>query len=183
MSDRRHNWRELLWTLAPALGVVVLFLIDVLDGSMLVARDTTNLLYVIRRWHADTILSQGSIPLWNEFLFSGLAHLGNPQNGLFSPLGWLYFLFDGYLAHQIYIITMLCLGAVGMAIWVNVAVDDRRLAALWGLAYVLCGVVLSYLQNLVFATKGNMKEACRISGLSPSVFYERLKKHNIRRTS
>jgi two-component system NtrC family response regulator len=38
-----------------------------------------------------------------------------------------------------------------------------------------------YLQQLLTATEGNVKEACRISGLSRSRFYDRLKKHHISR--
>ncbi|HBZ55408.1 MAG TPA: hypothetical protein DEO88_08380, partial [Syntrophobacteraceae bacterium] len=37
-----------------------------------------------------------------------------------------------------------------------------------------------YLQEVVVFTKGNMREACRISGLSRSRFYERIKKFGIR---
>jgi two-component system, NtrC family, response regulator len=37
-----------------------------------------------------------------------------------------------------------------------------------------------YLQEVVSFTKGNMREACRISGLSRSRFYERIKKYGIR---
>jgi two-component system NtrC family response regulator len=40
-----------------------------------------------------------------------------------------------------------------------------------------------YLQDLISFTEGNVKEACRISGLSRSRFYDRLKKYSIRRSS
>jgi len=40
-----------------------------------------------------------------------------------------------------------------------------------------------YLQDLISFAKGNVKEACRISGLSRSRFYDRLKKYSIRRSS
>ena len=36
-----------------------------------------------------------------------------------------------------------------------------------------------YLQDLIHLTKGNIKEACRISGISRSSLYEHLKKHKI----
>ena len=36
-----------------------------------------------------------------------------------------------------------------------------------------------YLQDLMFQTKGNIKEACRISGLSRSRLYALLKEHSI----
>jgi len=38
-----------------------------------------------------------------------------------------------------------------------------------------------YLQDLMALTDGNVKEACRLSGLSRSRLYERLKKYSIRR--
>ncbi|MBW1961801.1 MAG: sigma-54-dependent Fis family transcriptional regulator, partial [Deltaproteobacteria bacterium] len=38
-----------------------------------------------------------------------------------------------------------------------------------------------YLEDLMSITKGNVRDACRISGLSRSRFYDRLKKYNIAR--
>ena len=46
---------------------------------------------------------------------------------------------------------------------------------------ILNGTERQYLQDLVLLKKGNMKEACRVSGISRSRFYARLKKYNIHR--
>ncbi|MBE9582059.1 MAG: sigma-54-dependent Fis family transcriptional regulator [Proteobacteria bacterium] len=46
---------------------------------------------------------------------------------------------------------------------------------------MLDGTERQYLQDLVLLTKGNMKEACRVSGISRSRFYARLKQYNIHR--
>ncbi|MDY6973845.1 MAG: hypothetical protein SV775_16215, partial [Thermodesulfobacteriota bacterium] len=42
------------------------------------------------------------------------------------------------------------------------------------------GLEEKYLQNLIGQTKGNMKKACVVSGLSRSRLYALLKKHEIR---
>lgn len=46
---------------------------------------------------------------------------------------------------------------------------------------MLDGTERQYLRDLVLLTKGNMKEACRVSSISRSRLYARLKKYNIRR--
>jgi two-component system NtrC family response regulator len=38
-----------------------------------------------------------------------------------------------------------------------------------------------YLQDLMFQTKGHIKEACRISGLSRTHLYNLMKKHDVSR--
>jgi two-component system NtrC family response regulator len=46
---------------------------------------------------------------------------------------------------------------------------------------VLKGPERKYLQDLMFQTKGNIKEACRISGLSRTHLYNLMKKHDVSR--
>jgi hypothetical protein len=139
-----------LWLLLPPLAVLLYFLVDLINGEFIVSRDTTNLVYVLRRWHVSELISHGVIPLWNDGIFSGIYHGANPQLGLYSPFIWLYFLFDGYLAHQIYIIILLMLGGLGMSLFLQDSTEQKPLSALLGICYVFSGVVLSYAHNVSF---------------------------------
>jgi len=139
-----------LWLLLPPLAVLLYFLVDLINGEFIVSKDTSNLVYVLRRWHVSQIISNGVIPLWNDNLFSGIYHGANPQLGLYSPFIWLYFLFDGYLAHQIYIIILLMLGGLGLSLYLHVLTEQKLLSALLGICYVFSGVVLSSVHNVSF---------------------------------
>jgi two-component system, NtrC family, response regulator len=48
---------------------------------------------------------------------------------------------------------------------------------------VLASTERLYLENLIISLKGDMKKVCRISGLSRTVLYNRLRRHHIRRPS
>ena len=92
-----------IWHVLPPFGVWLYFLADLLQGRLVVSMDTTNLVYVIRRWHFDTWLAQGDLPQWNSALFSGILHGTDPQLGLYSPLSWFLRLFLGYWGHPVFV--------------------------------------------------------------------------------
>jgi hypothetical protein len=148
-ADRTARLRWLPWLLPP-LAPVLLLLPGLLGGQWLAARDTSSFVYVLRRWFWQRLLADGSLPLWNDGLFSGLEQVADPQLGLYSPLGWLYLLVDGYLAHELYLLTLLALGGLGMALWLRALTRDSPTAWLVGACYPLSGVVLSSVSGSPF---------------------------------
>jgi len=145
--DRPTSLRWLAWLLPP-LAPWLLHLPDLVSGAWFCGRDSAAFVYALRRWHWERLLADGQLPLWNDGLHCGLAHLSDPQLGLFSPLGLLYLAFDGYLAHELYLLTLLGLGGLGLALYLRARTGDRSAALALGACYPLSGVVLS---NLVAA--------------------------------
>ncbi|MBW2109027.1 MAG: sigma 54-interacting transcriptional regulator, partial [Deltaproteobacteria bacterium] len=60
-------------------------------------------------------------------------------------------------------------------------VNRQSVEEMMTLRVLVESVERQYLEDLIARAKGNIKEACRISGLSRSRFYARLKKYDIRR--
>jgi hypothetical protein len=140
---------RLAWLLPPAAPILAL-LPDLLAGRWLYARDTGAFVYVLRRWHWQRLIEDGSLPLWNDGLFSGLAHLSDPQLGLFAPTGLLLPLIDGYLAHELALLLLLAMGGLGMALWLKELTRDQATALALGACYPLSGVLLSNMAGSPF---------------------------------
>ncbi len=141
---------DALAALCAPLTPWLFFAADLLGGRLIVSQDTTSFLYVLRRWHVEQWLADGAVPLWNPGFFSGVFQAGDPQLGLYSPLLWLYLLCDGAWAHQLYILTLLSLGGLGMTLWLRELTGRRWLAAGLGALFVLSGPVLGGVLNAVF---------------------------------
>jgi hypothetical protein len=141
---------DALAVLGAPLAPWLFFAADLLGGRLIVSQDTTNFLYVLRRWHVERWLADGAVALWNPGVFSGVFQAGDPQLGLYSPLLWLYLLWDGAWAHQLYILTLLSLGGLGMTLWLRELTGRRWLAAGLGVVFVLSGPVLGGVLNAVF---------------------------------
>ncbi len=97
----------------------------------------------------------GRLPLWNEYIFGGVTHLGNPPTGALYPPKVIGLFFDTNRAMGVLVAAHLVLLAVGMVLLV------RRLGcrppAGFAAAVVVCanGAVLTratqFEQILVFA--------------------------------
>ncbi len=141
---------DALAALGAPLAPWLFFAADLLGGRLIVSQDTTNFLYVLRRWHVEQWLADGTVPLWNPGVFSGVFQAGDPQLGLYSPLLWFYLLCDGAWAHQLYILTLLSLGGLGMTLWLRELTGRRWLAGVLGAVFVLSGPVLGGVYNVEF---------------------------------
>ncbi len=147
---RFFSAREAFLLLLPVLAVLLYFLVDLIQGDVIVSADTTKLHYILRRWHMDSIVAQGVIPLWNDGLLSGIPIMADPQLGLFSPLLLIYCLVDGYRAHQLYMMLILSAGGFGMTLYLRCLTGQNAISSYVATCYIFSGVVLSYLYNTVF---------------------------------
>jgi hypothetical protein len=82
-----------------------------LPGRYVVAFDTfaysgPNYRVTIDQWRA------GRLPLWNDLIFGGVTHAGNPQAGVFSPTKLIGLLFDTNRAMNLTVALHLVLMAV-----------------------------------------------------------------------
>ena len=136
---RSLKWQ---WGLVP-LPSFFFWLPELLADRGIVFRDTVTFVYVLRRWHWRHVLADGFIPLWNDGIFSGLDHVADPQIGLYSPLSWIYFIWEGAAANQVYLLLLMAAGAVGMALYLRVILKDEAVALAFGAFYPLTGIVLS----------------------------------------
>ena len=95
---------------------------------------------------AVTELKQGRLPWWNPYTHSGMPLLANFQAGVFYPLNFIFWLTDFPIAWTIYIMLQPFLGALFLYLFLRHHRLNPLSAALSGLAWVLGGFMLVWLQ-------------------------------------
>lgn len=100
--------------------------------------DLTNMFL---RWlqFATSSLSQGELPLWNPYLFSGIPFIANPQPALFYPPTWLAFLFPATKALGWMIILHVLLAGASMITWLRAEGATRAGALIGGVTFAFSG--------------------------------------------
>ncbi|MBW2064744.1 MAG: YfhO family protein [Deltaproteobacteria bacterium] len=95
--------------------LVVLFFGRVLfSEKVLYGSDFVTQFYPWKKFIYDSIRSDGSIPFWNPYLFSGVPFISNIQASMFYPLGFLYYLIPPEAAYVYSTVLHCILGAVFM---------------------------------------------------------------------
>ncbi len=82
-----------------ALSAVFLFREVLFTGRCLYGSDFVLQFYPWKKFVFDHLQSQGSLPFWNPYLFSGSPLIPNIQVSLFYPLGFLYYLMPPDIAY------------------------------------------------------------------------------------
>src|SRR5215213_4830636 len=104
-----HNFpfalsRERLAAVAVTLAPVLYFLPALLSGSVLCPDDGT-IFNTPLRVAAANITLDGSLPLWNPYIFGGMPLLASAQGGLLFPPNWFYLLFSPQTATNLMVVT------------------------------------------------------------------------------
>lgn len=98
------------------------------------------------KYLAISELKQSRIPWWNSYTHAGMPLLANFQAGVFYPLNFIFWLFDFPLAWTIYIVLQPFLGALFLYIFLYHHRLHPLSAALSGLAWVMGGFFLAWLE-------------------------------------
>lgn len=107
------------------------------------SRDTIHLFYVIKRWCWNH-LSQGTLPLWNDQLFTGFYQLASPALSIFSPFTAAFYLtFDSVLAEQLQLPLFAAIAGIGAYTFTNYFLSDKTLSLSLSASYALSGILLS----------------------------------------
>jgi len=106
------RWKQTIQEHVPLafvfLCTMILFGRVLLTGEALYGGDFALYFYPLKEFIRDHLLNQGTIPLWNPYLFSGTPLIGNIQASLFYPLGFLFYLMPSDQAYG-YTVMMHCL--------------------------------------------------------------------------
>jgi hypothetical protein len=118
------------------LGFLVLFVVPlffssfILSGKPLWGSDFVTQFYPWKKFIYDHIWHQGSLPLWNPYLFSGTPIIANIQASMFYPLGFLYYLLPPVLAYGYSTMLHCALGSVLMYLFMHQALGISKVGAL-----------------------------------------------------
>ena len=110
---------------------------SVIQGCDLVQTYYQKLLYV-------ESLRQGTLPLWNPFLYCGYPFLAHPYNGTFYPLNFLFLTMPVHTAYAWIFALHVLLGGIFMFYLVRYLVRDR---------WAACGAALCFMFSGFTATR------------------------------
>ena len=131
----------------------VIYSEDTLYGS-----DFLLYFYPIKRFAYDYFCTNGALPFWNPYLFSGTPFIANIQASMFYPLGFLYYLLPTAAAYLYSTILHCILGAVFMYMFMRSLGSSRAGSFLSGFIFVFNGYFiahiyaghLSFVQNYIW---------------------------------
>ncbi len=160
------------------LGVLFLFREPLLTGKCLYGSDFALQFYPWKKFVLDHLQSQGSLPFWNPYLFSGSPLISNIQVSLFYPLGFLYYLLPADVAYAYSTVLHFVLGSFFMYLFMR-SLELKRTACFFSaVVFMFNGYFmghfyaghLSFVQNYVwiplilyflnrFVNKGSLRDA------------------------
>ena len=173
------------------LAPIILFLIVTLaffgkvisSGNTLYGSDFIFYFYPVKHFLYEYICTNGSLPFWNPYLFSGTPFIANIQASMFYPLGFLYYLIPTEIAYLYSTILHCILGSIFMYRFMRSLSVSKPGSFLSGFIFIFNGYFmahlyaghLSFVQNYIwipliflflirFSQSGSFKYAV-ISGL------------------
>jgi hypothetical protein len=144
--------RRLAWpaaTLAVPAAVVLFHARAAAPGMAFVGDDLRNFFFAIREATASA-LRAGHVPGWQRGLFLGYPLLGDPQAAVLDPFTWLTLPWDAPRALTLAALGHLCVGGLGMLLWLRVRGLGAAEALLGAVLFALSAKQTVHLQHWNF---------------------------------
>ena len=147
------------WFQAAMVLLGLLLFREVLSsGKCLYGSDFILQFYPWKKFVFDHLQSQGTLPFWNPYLFSGSPLISNIQVSLFYPLGFLYYLVPPDIAYKYSIVLHFVLGSLFMYLFMRSLEIQRRACFFSAIVFMFNGYFmghlyaghLSFVQNYVW---------------------------------
>lgn len=124
-----------------------------------IGSDTIQQIYP-RRVVANSMLRQGSWPLWNPTILTGTPLLADGQLALFYPLSLIFLVLPLGQAFGYYALLQVMLAGLGSYLFARHLKLGRLAATITGLCYMLSGFLLTWLQFPEFSGAAAMLPWC-----------------------
>ncbi len=98
------------------ISVLIFFSGVLFSGKSLLGSDFILQFYPWKNFIYEHVRSQGALPFWNPYLFSGTPFISNIQASMFYPLGFIYYFFPPEPAYLASTILHCILGSIFMYI-------------------------------------------------------------------
>ena len=134
-----------------ALVLAVFFAPAILTGGQFVYRDAGRMHHPVKSWVAHR-LAAGRVPEWNPYCGLGEPLMGGAIDAVQHPFGLLLVVLPFEIGFKLWVLLSYLLAALGAYLW------SRRLGLGWhsavtaGLAFALCGYLVSASDNLTYLT-------------------------------
>lgn len=143
LSLRPDVWAALAVALAP-----VLYFLPAVRGEIVLSPDDGFLFNVPLRVIAAQIVLEGSVPLWNPYIFSGMPLLASAQGGLLFPLNWFYLAFTPIAATNMMVVTSYMLAALGAYLYARRSGSSITGAILTSLVWQWGGFMIAQISHI-----------------------------------
>jgi hypothetical protein len=135
------------------LAPIILFLIVTLaffgkvisSGNTLYGSDFIFYFYPVKHFLYEYICTNGSLPFWNPYLFSGTPFVANIQASMFYPLGFLYYLIPTEIAYLYSTILHCILGSIFMYRFMRSLSVSKPGSFLSGFIFIFNGYFMAHL--------------------------------------
>ncbi|HEV3470829.1 MAG TPA: hypothetical protein VG148_16015, partial [Pyrinomonadaceae bacterium] len=124
------------------------YFLPAVRGQVFLAPDDGVIFNVPLRVAAAAILREGSLPLWNPYIFSGMPLHASAQAGLLFPLNWFYFLTDARAATNLMALSTYMLAALGAYLFARRGGASVAGSVLTSVVYQLCGFMVAQLGHI-----------------------------------
>ena len=143
------RWKQTIQERVPLAFVFLCTLIVfgrlALTREALYGGDFALYFYPLKEFIRDHLLSQGSIPLWNPYQFSGTPLISNIQASLFYPLGFLFYLMPSDQAYGYTVVMHCLLGSVFMYSFMRTVSISRGGSLLSAFVFTFSGFFMGHL--------------------------------------
>ncbi|MFL6337467.1 MAG: YfhO family protein [Pyrinomonadaceae bacterium] len=145
--------RERLAALAVTLAPVLYFLPALWAGSVLCPDDGT-IFNTPLRVAAARITLDGSLPLWNPYIFGGMPLFASAQGGLLFPPNWFYLLFEPRAATNLMVVTSYMIAALGAYLYARRAGSSVAGSIVTSLAWQWGGFLVGQIGHINIVQTG-----------------------------
>src|SRR3954471_8132209 len=145
--------RERLAALAVTLAPVLYFLPALWAGSVLCPDDGT-IFNTPLRVAAARITLDGSLPLWNSYIFGGMPLFASAQGGLLFPPNWFYLLFEPRAATNLMVVTSYMIAALGAYLYARRAGSSVAGSIVTSLAWQWGGFLVGQIGHINIVQTG-----------------------------
>lgn len=132
------------WAPFVAFGVIAAFLFRefIVSRGMLFGTDVVSLGYFARHFYAE-MMSEGTFPLWNPFVFGGLPFVDAMHGDIFYPTTILKFVMPVHRAMGWKLVLHIFLAGTFTYFWLRHLQISRSVSAWGGIAYMLAPVLVT----------------------------------------
>lgn len=145
MSRWKQTIQEHLPLAFVFLFTMILFGRPLFSREALYGGDFVLYFYPLKEFIRDQLFSQGTVPLWNPYLFSGIPLIANIQASLFYPLGFLFYLMPSEQAYGYTVVMHCLLASLFMYSFMRAASVSRGGSLLSAFVFTFSGFFMGHL--------------------------------------
>lgn len=132
--------------------IALIYFFPVIFSSQTFASRDIYIFFNPRRFFAAETIRNGTIPLWNPYLASGVPFLANLQSSIFYPLSIIYYILPFQLGFKYFIILHYYLAGLFMYLLMRQWRYDTYSSLISAIAFMFGGYMISILDNVAFLT-------------------------------